>query len=72
VPDQLLTEAEFIELVRKWADSYPYHQDLAYKVYLSPDYLSAVLRGLRRPGPAFEALGYERVTYWRKKQDPGG
>jgi transcriptional regulator with XRE-family HTH domain len=65
----MITREEMTDLIRKAADEAKTQRALARQWGVSPSYITDLLQGLRDPGPAIlDAMGYERVIFYRKKK----
>jgi hypothetical protein len=64
--DALLTEAEFLSVLRDRVAGYATQKDAAQAWGISPQYLSDVLNNGRAPGEKIlRAIGWERVEMYR-------
>jgi predicted DNA-binding protein (UPF0251 family) len=64
--DALLTEAEFLAVLRDLVAGYATQKDAAQAWGISPQYLSDVLNNGRAPGEKIlQAIGWERVEMYR-------
>lgn len=65
-----ITREELTEAIKKAAKAAGSQRKLAEQWRVSPSYITDLIHGLRDPGTKIlEALGFERVVEYRKKED---
>ena len=65
----LITEAELVALIKERVKEFPCRTVAAAGLCVSLGYLDMVLYRYRHPGPSIlEAVGYEKVVLYRKKE----